>query len=559
MAWQPSVYLLPLAFAACVSVVLGVFVRRRSDALARTFAALMFGIGVWALAATLEFAVTGVDAQLFWNRVSYVGAVVVPAAWLLLMLEYAGYGEWVTRRTVAALSVEPVVVVALVWTNGLHGLMWRDVSQVTVSGVVVMAESFGPGYWLNLGYSYVLVIVGLVLLAGVLVRSNPVYRRQSAVLMAGAVVPLGANAAFNFGVTPVPVDATPFTFALTGTLFAFALFYFDLLDLEHVARDALVSEMENPVVMVNADGVVVDANDAAHSLFPGLEAGGPVPPALRDGSGAVSDSELSVSFDGGSRTYRVRTTPLRDHRDVLVGSLVVLDDVTELRRHEQRLTVLNRVLRHNVRNELSVVLGHLDAVADQLADGDAEASLATAREHARRVVELSDQARTVVETLHRGAADPVAVDAGAVVAAVADRARGRFPAATVESSAESARALVAADDLLDVAVSNLVENAVEHNDAAEPTVRVECASDPDCVRVTVADDGPGIPEVERTVLTEGDETPLEHGSGLGLWLVHWIVTASDGDLSFDENDPRGSVVTMRLPRADDERDDASRG
>ncbi len=550
MAWQPSVYLLPLAFAAGVSFVLAAIVGRRSNALARTFAALMVGVGTWALAATLEFAETGVGAQLFWNRVAYAGAVVVPAAWLLLMLEYAGYGEWVTRRTVAALSVEPAVVLALVWTNDAHGLVWRDVSQATVSGVVVMEETFGPGYWLNLGYSYVLVLAGLAFLLGVLLRPNPLYRRQSAVLVAGAVAPLAANVAFNFGATSVPVDATPFTFALTGTLFAFALFYFDLLDLEHVARDTLVAEMENPVVMVNADGVVVDANDAAHDVFPGLTAGGPVPVALRDDDGAVSDGELSPSLDGGSRTYRVRTTPLRDHRDALVGSLVVLDDVTELRRHEERLTVLNRVLRHNVRNELSVVLGHLDAVEDRLPDGDVDGSLATAREHARRVVELSDQARTVVETLHREAGDPVAVDAAAVVSASADRVSDRFPAATVAVDAESARALVAAEGLLDVAVSNLVENAIEHGDASEPAVCVAVRSDPDGVRIVVADRGPGIPEVERVVLTEGNETPMEHGSGLGLWLVHWIVTASGGDLSFDENEPRGSVVTMRLPRAD---------
>jgi signal transduction histidine kinase len=551
MAWQPSVYLLPLAFAAVVSVVVGVVVGRRSDALARTFAALMLGIGWWAVAATLEFALLGVSMQLFWTKVQYVGAVVVPAAWLLVMLEYAGYGEWVSRRVVVSLSVVPVVVLALVWTNGWHGLVWGGVSQATVAGVVVLDLSFGPVYWLNLAYSYGLVLVGLALLATVFVRSNSLYRRQSAVLVVGAVVPLGANAAYNFGVASVSVDVTPFTFALTGTLFAFALFYFDLLDLEHVARDTLVAEMENPVVMVNADGRVVDANDAAHGLFSGLAAGERVPAALRDGDGGVSDGELSASLDGRSRTYRVRTTPLRDQRDERVGVLVVLDDVTVLRRHEERLTVLNRVLRHNIRNELSVVLGRLEAVEEGLPDGEAAASLSVAREHARRVVELSDQARTVVETLHREAGDPVVVDAAAVVSGVADRFRERYPVATVEVDVEPARALVAADGLLDVAVSNLVENAIEHDDVPEPTVEVSCGSDADGVWVRVADDGPGIPEVECAVLTAGDETSMKHGSGLGLWVVNWIVTASGGDLSFDANEPRGSVVTMRLPRADD--------
>ena len=64
--------------------------------------------------------------------------------------------------------------------------------------------------------------------------------------------------------------------------------------------------------------------------------------------------------------------------------------------------------------------------------------------------------------------------------------------------------------------------------------------------MAVADNGPGIPESERRVFTEGTETPLSHGSGLGLWLTEWIVTRSNGHLCFEENDPRGTVVRVRL-------------
>jgi signal transduction histidine kinase len=70
--------------------------------------------------------------------------------------------------------------------------------------------------------------------------------------------------------------------------------------------------------------------------------------------------------------------------------------------------------------------------------------------------------------------------------------------------------------------------------------------------VSVADDGPGIPDHERAVLTDGEETALEHGSGLGLWLVHWVVERSGGRLSFAENDPRGSVVRMDLRPASED-------
>jgi signal transduction histidine kinase len=68
------------------------------------------------------------------------------------------------------------------------------------------------------------------------------------------------------------------------------------------------------------------------------------------------------------------------------------------------------------------------------------------------------------------------------------------------------------------------------------------------VEITVADDGPGIPDIELDVLAENQETPLKHGSGLGLWLIDWLVDHLDGELTFESREPRGTIVTVRLPR-----------
>jgi signal transduction histidine kinase len=71
--------------------------------------------------------------------------------------------------------------------------------------------------------------------------------------------------------------------------------------------------------------------------------------------------------------------------------------------------------------------------------------------------------------------------------------------------------------------------------------------EPDAVEIVVADDDPGIPEEEIEILERGEETGLEHTSGLGLWLVHWIVTESGGSVAFESSDTGGSVVRLRLP------------
>jgi sensor histidine kinase regulating citrate/malate metabolism len=74
--------------------------------------------------------------------------------------------------------------------------------------------------------------------------------------------------------------------------------------------------------------------------------------------------------------------------------------------------------------------------------------------------------------------------------------------------------------------------------------------DGDAYELRVADEGPGFGEIDRAALARGEETQLEHSSGLGLWLVRWTVTSSGGTLSIEEREPRGTVVTVGLPAAE---------
>ncbi|WP_458207657.1 sensor histidine kinase [Haladaptatus sp. NG-SE-30] len=110
------------------------------------------------------------------------------------------------------------------------------------------------------------------------------------------------------------------------------------------------------------------------------------------------------------------------------------------------------------------------------------------------------------------------------------------------------------DKTLDTVVSEVLENAAEHNDTDSPddtiSVTTVDSNRGEWVEITVTDDGPGIPKEEQSVLSEGRETALQHGSGLGLWLTNWVVGKFGGELTFSVNQPRGSVVTMRLPRAE---------
>jgi PAS domain S-box-containing protein len=255
--------------------------------------------------------------------------------------------------------------------------------------------------------------------------------------------------------------------------------------------------------------------------------------------------EVDLVTDDGERVHcENRLAPL-PRGDDYRGTVCVLRDVTDRRRRTQQLDVLNRVLRHDLRNDLNVVVGNADLI-ERTADGPTADRARDIKDTATGLVALSEKVRRI----ERAAEAP-----GREVTDVAEAVRRRvaelrteYPGATLDLEVPP-EAWAHASGLLSVAVDNLVENAVEHGDG-EPTVEVTVARGPEYVTVAVADDGPGIPETERAILDRERETPLEHASGVGLWIVTWIVDASGGRVEFTENEPRGSVVRLHFPIAD---------
>jgi PAS domain S-box-containing protein len=259
--------------------------------------------------------------------------------------------------------------------------------------------------------------------------------------------------------------------------------------------------------------------------------------------------EIDVRTASGGRIpcdLHLTLLPLED--GAFRGTVGVVRDVTERKRREQRLSVLNRVLRHNLRNEMTVVSGAATVLEEEL-DGTAARRAGMIRESAERMADLGDEARRVQSLLGRDGHDPSPVEVVDVVEACCAGLRATHPDATVDVDA-SGELWALAGDGLDAVVENLVENAIEyHPGAPEVVVSVE-PTGPDHVTIRVVDDGPGIPESEVEVLEADVETALRHGTGLGLWVVTWLVDAYDGEFSFDESPSGGTAVTVRLRRAE---------
>lgn len=201
--------------------------------------------------------------------------------------------------------------------------------------------------------------------------------------------------------------------------------------------------------------------------------------------------------------------------------------------------VLARVLRHNLRNGLTVIKG----VATVIAEAGNEQSADNATHIIERCDALestADNAREMRQIV-RNRDEAFSVTLDTAVENAIETIQAKYPAASVTCSLD-ASPTVTAHSGLTTAVRHLIENAIEHTDTS--TVRVRVFDEDSSVGVEVADNGPGIPDTEIETLMQHGESALEHGSGAGLWIVDRVVEYSDGNLEFDTED--GTTVTIRF-------------
>ncbi|WP_424018072.1 PAS domain S-box protein [Halorientalis pallida] len=326
---------------------------------------------------------------------------------------------------------------------------------------------------------------------------------------------------------------------------------------------AVVEAVPVAVIVVGPEGDVQLWNDGAARTFgwseseirgepyrtllaPGLDDSSDIPDQLRNGEQLTGAETRHRHADGSILDVRLWAAPLHRRNGEFDGATVVVSDITEQKQREQRLTVLNRVLRHNIRNDLTVARGHLDMLADG-SDGDTD-HIAVIEDHLTNVVELSDAARHI-EQLRDPDDGRTIHDLGPMVREQVDRLRQAYPDARIDCQVPES-APVVAHDLLPYALDNILENAAEHNPSATPRVSVavsgETDGEPRYRTVEVEDDGPGLPETERAVLTKGTETALTHSDGIGLWLTRWILRSSGGKLTVDTSSLGGTSVAARL-------------
>lgn len=557
-----SVALWPIAgavLAAVGSAALGwKLLTYRGSPGAKWFAATLWSQAVFCVAVGVSYLVFEPTFRRLLETVTWTTLAVQVVVFLAFALCYSGRGHLVCTRWFRALFAFPFVVCVVLSTNPIHELFWTGSRIEPVLGLSTIVYSMS-----SVGVASVVFALFLVGIAAVVLldtaASYSLYRTEALAIVLSTIPPALAEVMWLAEVGPYPhLNLMPLAFIPHVLADGYAVFATDIFEYNPTTRrvvdETAIDYLESPVVVANPNGRVVDLNPAAAETF-GTSTAAALKTGLDDVVGtavdlAAADQTITARVDGVPRYFAVSPSEHVDAGGVPVGYSVLFQDVTAQRRREQRLDVLNRVLRHNIRNDLNVVLGNLELAREETGhstDGGRDRRLTIAVRHAEKLLHLAEDARAIDRVVDRTDVERESVRLRDVVMdAVAEADAGTV---AVEVDADAA---VETDALLLTTTVARLLTAVEEYVGGDVTVRLvdgvasesETGARTDVHRLEFRADA-AFPAHEIEAVEAGTETALTHASSLDLWVVRWGAELVGCELAFDD----GTTATLRIPAA----------
>jgi len=527
MAWQFSLYLILLFFAAIVTAGWALYGAhtvpfREWDYQIGAFVVLNLAIAVWSSAYGIQIASTTLETKLLAYKLLHIGGVTVPLAWFVFSLGYSGLDDRLSPPVIGGLAVIPAALLVTLPTNP-GSLALASVTLTQSGDILLLDAQQGPVYALFLAYSYVLLLAGSYVLVRTGLRQNRVFRGASILLLVGAAVPFVVNLIHIFGPQQSGINYTPMSLSVSGFLFGIAVFRYRVHELAPIAREETFGSILEGIVVLDSDDRVVDLNPAAKTILaldstavgrPGADV---LPQYEKLADTDRQSLELTIEQDETTQIVEMRQSSITT--DTTHGHIVVLQDITERReyiqqveRQNERLDAFAGIVAHDLRSPLNVISGHTELAKET---GDPE-HFATINDAVKRMDSLLEDMLTLArhgETID----DPEEV----CLDDVADRAWSLIETGEATLSTRTELRIEADPERLQQILENLFRNAIDH--VGEDVTVVVGALPTE--GFYIEDDGPCIPEDKRDRVFSAGYSTGEGGTGLGLNIVAELVDA----------------------------------
>ncbi|HEX2949219.1 MAG TPA: histidine kinase N-terminal 7TM domain-containing protein [Armatimonadota bacterium] len=583
----------PLVLSACTTGILAILAWRKHHIPgSHAFAVMMLAFTEWTIALIVGMSSTHLSAALFWNRMTYIGMEIAPLTWLIFASQYAGNGRWLTPRFIAMLAILPACVFLLLWTNDLHHFFYTEFHTFQNGAVTVFTAKYGCIFWINVIYLYSLILLGLALILQTFARPPAVYRGQLAVILTGLAIPWLASLVDVMGYNPLAnrTDLAPLALSLSGLVLFWGMARYKFLNLTPIARHAVLEEMTDGVIVLDMALQVVDVNRMAQQIieratneiighnireaWPAAET--VLQQLLTDAQQASDTAEYA---DQKQQWYDIRVSPVRNWHHEEIGYLLVLRDITELKRSElerAQLTIQLRQLQkleaigllaggmaHDINNLLVPIVGYtelaqLQAGTDNrltkqlqyIHDAANHASVFTrqlltfSRKQvlAMRDVNIAETFRDFIRILQGLVGKSYQLVANLETRVDTVSADPALLQQVLMNLVINARDAMPDGGEIHIELTNVIVETVGHHDTLSHTPGAY-------VLITVQDHGEGMDTETLSHIFEPFYTTKGQGkgTGLGLTMVDGIIKQHNGSISVESHPGQGTTVRILLP------------
>jgi PAS domain S-box-containing protein len=569
---SPDIYyalFLFLSFLSCLAVVLFVWQRREKRG-AWPIIGFMLAMAQWSLTYAIHWLVVDPQQRWFWLNMTYFGAATVPVAFFLFALVYTHRDHWLTPRVIALLLVQPALVLLLLWTDQWHGFFFGGKRAPEAS---VFLDG-GPGFWLNIGYSYLLILIGFVMLLQMYAQVRAPYRKQLRIILLGALLPWLGSLLSLAGVRPPGLDLTPLVFVLSGIIFTVGLFRAQLLDLIPVAHSQLIATMADGLLVLDTADRIVDVNPSAARLFGRRQEeliGRPTDdlfnhwPAELAPLRHLNEGRQEVLLSVNPRLYfDIQVTPLYDKGRQLTGRLITWHDISERKLAElererlvQELDAYAHTVAHDLKNPLALIIGYSEILLETEEASTTNRQtlfLSLIHKNSHRMLRIVDELLLLATIRDQSHVPLEPISMGEWVESALERLT--MLRAELEgkiSLPQEWPLAIGYGPWVEEVWVNYLSNALKYGGRPPQVTLGTDTLKNGLLRFWVQDNGAGLsPEAQARLFEEFERLNQAqgHGYGLGLSVVRRIVERLGGEVGVESTVGRGSLFYFTLPAID---------
>lgn len=574
-----NAYSITLLLFGIAAVIMSIIIFRRSGEAVRQFAFITFGISIWSIAYAFELSSLDYFSMIFWLRLEYIGVAFLPAMWLQFIVKFIGKKHWLTISREIVIYIIPTITFIAVWTNDYHHLYYSSIKVITSGPFPLLSLSIGPWYIIHTIFFYTLLILGLVLLLNKFVSADKVYRQQNYVIVLAALIPWIVNITYLFDFRPLGyIDLTPYAFSITCLITSFGLIQLQLFDIIPVARDKIIEELHDGILVLDNMDRIVDINTRLKKIIltefnKKISIGENFNLYFLENNDLVEKVkerlQTTYQLNANGRCYEISINPLFEKNTIYSGVILILRDITErnksdliLKRQSEELISLNQlkdkmfsIIAHDLRGPI-INLKEIMSLFDQkiITDEELKSHLPLINADVKATASLLENLLFWSRTQLKGErVHPAMINLNLISIVQLNLLESQIKekSLTITNKIPENTLVFADKNMIELVIRNLLSNAIKYCHPNNSITLNSSLSD-EFYKTEITDTGIGINSENIDKLfgmnnysTAG--TNAERGTGLGLLLCKEFIEKNGGKIWVNSELGKGSTFSFTLP------------